>query len=49
MLAMPSIGVGIGLRNAVTGRARTVHPLLWLVAVLFLVYFAIHPISDLLT
>ena len=31
------------------GRARDVHPLLWIVAALFVVYFAIGPIQDLLT
>ena len=30
-------------------RPREVHPLLWLVAALFVVYFAIDPITDLLT
>jgi adenine/guanine/hypoxanthine permease len=44
-------GIGAGfvsyaaLRLA-TGRARGVHPLLWVVAVLFVVYFAIGPIKD---
>ena len=30
-------------------RAREVHPLLWVVAALFVVYFAIGPIQDLLS
>jgi AGZA family xanthine/uracil permease-like MFS transporter len=30
------------------GRARTIHPLLWVVAVLFVIYFALAPIEDLL-
>ncbi|CAA9408368.1 MAG: Xanthine/uracil/thiamine/ascorbate permease family protein, partial [uncultured Quadrisphaera sp.] len=30
-----------------TGRARAVHPLLWVVAALFLVYFAIAPVRAL--
>jgi AGZA family xanthine/uracil permease-like MFS transporter len=44
-------GIGAGfisfavLRGA-TGKAKTVHPLLWVVAVLFVVYFAIGPIED---
>jgi AGZA family xanthine/uracil permease-like MFS transporter len=44
-------GIGAGfisfavLRGA-TGRWRTVHPLLWVVAALFVVYFAIGPVED---
>jgi AGZA family xanthine/uracil permease-like MFS transporter len=47
-------GIGAGfvsyavLRLA-TGKARGVHPLLWVVAALFVVYFAIGPITDALT
>ncbi len=47
-------GIGAGfvsyavLRLA-TGRVRGVHPLLWVVAALFVVYFAIAPLTDLLT
>nr|WP_256206903.1 NCS2 family permease [Nocardioides luteus] len=46
-----SVGIGAGflayvLIKVVRGRARTVHPLMWLVAVMFAVYFAIHPISS---
>ncbi|MCW2499512.1 MAG: Xanthine/uracil/vitamin permease [Frankiales bacterium] len=47
-------GIGAGfvsyafLRLA-TGRGRGVHPLLWVVAALFVVYFAIAPITDALT
>ncbi|WP_460404542.1 NCS2 family permease [Actinophytocola sediminis] len=42
-------GIGAGfvsyvVLRAVTGRARGIHPLLWIVAALFLVYFAIGPI-----
>ncbi|TXR52532.1 NCS2 family permease [Quadrisphaera setariae] len=45
-----SNGIGAGLVSyallmAVTGRARKVHPLLWLLAALFVVYFAIAPIE----
>lgn len=50
-----SIAVGIGaglvthaLLMAVTGRARQVHALLWLVAGLFVLFFAVAPISRLL-
>lgn len=46
-----SAGIGAGfvsyvLLKAVKGKARSVHPLLWLIAVLFVVYFAIEPISS---
>jgi len=49
-----SVGIGAGflayvLIKLVVGKARQVHPLLWLVSALFLVYFAIGPITDLLT
>jgi len=50
-----SIAAGIGagfiayvLVKAVRGKAREVHPLLWVVAVLFVVYFAIDPVRQLL-
>lgn len=50
-----SIAVGIGagvvthvLLSAVTGRTRTIHPLLWVVAALFVVFFAIAPLGRLL-
>jgi AGZA family xanthine/uracil permease-like MFS transporter len=44
-------GIGAGfvsfaLLKATQGKAREVHPLLWLVAALFIVYFAINPIQD---
>ena len=44
-------GIGVGFiawvaLAAATGRARTVHPLLWVVAVAFMIFFAIGPISD---
>ena len=47
-------GIGAGfvsyvLLKATQGKAREVHPLLWVVAVLFLVYFGINPIEDALT
>jgi AGZA family xanthine/uracil permease-like MFS transporter len=49
-----SIGIGAGflayvLIKAVRGKAAQVHILLWIVAALFLVYFAIHPITVLFT
>ena len=49
-----TVGIGAGflafvLIQAVRGRARVVHPLMWLVAALFLVYFALDPITTLLT
>ena len=49
-----SVGIGAGFIayvfiKLVAGKAGQVHPLLWLVAVSFVVYFAIHPITDFLT
>jgi len=46
-------GIGAGfvsyvVLQAARGRARTIHPLLWVVAALFVVYFALAPIEDLL-
>jgi len=46
-----SAGIGAGfvsyvLLRAVRGHARSVHPLMWVVALLFVVYFAISPLSD---
>ena len=46
-------GIGAGfvsyvVLQAARGRARTIHPLLWAVAALFVVYFALAPIEDLL-
>jgi AGZA family xanthine/uracil permease-like MFS transporter len=46
-------GIGAGFISYVLlatarGRARTVHPLLWIIAALFVVYFALDPIKDLL-
>jgi AGZA family xanthine/uracil permease-like MFS transporter len=34
------------LLRVVRGHARRVHPLMWVVALLFVVYFAIGPVSD---
>ncbi len=49
-----SVGIGAGfvayvLIKVVRGRTAAVHPLMWLVAALFVVYFAIDPITALLT
>jgi AGZA family xanthine/uracil permease-like MFS transporter len=48
-----SVGIGAGFIAyvvivVVRGRARLVHPLLWLVSALFVVYFAIEPVKRLL-
>jgi AGZA family xanthine/uracil permease-like MFS transporter len=47
-------GIGAGfvsyaLLKVVQGRAKDVHPLLWLVVALFVVYFGIDPLQDALT
>ena len=49
-----SVGIGAGfvayvLLKLVRGKAADVHPLMWFVAALFIVYFAIHPLTDWLT
>jgi adenine/guanine/hypoxanthine permease len=48
-----SAGIGAGfiaytLVKTVRGKAREIHPLLWVVSVLFVVYFAIDPVKQLL-
>lgn len=48
-----TVGIGAGLVSyavirSAQGRAREVHPLMWVVAALFVVYFAITPIEKLL-
>jgi adenine/guanine/hypoxanthine permease len=48
-----SVGIGAGfvsyvVLKAVRGKARQVHPLMWLVATLFCIYFAIEPVQALL-
>ncbi|HET6698903.1 MAG TPA: NCS2 family permease [Nocardioidaceae bacterium] len=48
-----SVGIGAGfvayvLIKLVRGKTRSVHPLMWLVAALFVVYFAIDPIRQFL-
>jgi AGZA family xanthine/uracil permease-like MFS transporter len=45
-------GIGAGvisyvLLRAVTGGRRLVHPLMWLIAVLFVIYFALEPLQQL--
>ena len=45
-------GIGAGfisyvVLNAATGRARAVHPLMWLVALAFVAYFAVGPLQSL--
>ncbi|GAA0957034.1 NCS2 family permease [Kribbella koreensis] len=47
-------GIGAGfvsyvLLKLVRGKARQIHPLMWVVSVLFVVYFAIGPLGDWLT
>jgi AGZA family xanthine/uracil permease-like MFS transporter len=45
------IGAGVitfALLRTVVGRRRDVHPLMWLIAALFVVYFALQPIQQLL-
>ena len=49
-----SVGIGAGflayvLIKLVVGKVREVHPLMWVVAALFVVYFAIAPITSWLT
>ena len=49
-----TVGIGAGfisyvLIKVVKGKAAAVHPLLWVISVLFLVYFAIHPLTAVLT
>jgi AGZA family xanthine/uracil permease-like MFS transporter len=49
-----TVGIGAGfityaLIKVVKGKAAAVHPLLWVISILFLVYFAIHPLTDVLT
>ena len=48
-----SVGIGVGfvvyaLIQLVTGKARKVHPLMWLVSALFVSYFLLGPIQRLL-
>jgi AGZA family xanthine/uracil permease-like MFS transporter len=48
-----TVGIGAGfityvLLKVVRGKVAQVHPLLWIVAVLFVAYFAINPLEQLL-
>jgi AGZA family xanthine/uracil permease-like MFS transporter len=45
-------GIGAGvvtyvLLSAVSGRARRIHPLMWVIAAMFVVYFALNPLQQL--
>jgi AGZA family xanthine/uracil permease-like MFS transporter len=49
-----TVGIGAGflayvLIKIVRGKVGQIHPLLWVISALFVVYFAIHPITALLT
>ena len=49
-----SVGIGAGFVSyaflkLVRGKVGDVHPLLWVIAGLFVVYFALHPVTDWLT
>jgi adenine/guanine/hypoxanthine permease len=49
-----TVGIGAGflayvLIKLVRGRAAAVHPLMWVISAMFLLYFAIHPLTELLT
>lgn len=48
-----SAGIGAGfiayvLVKAVRGKVREIHPLMWVVSLLFVVYFAIEPVKQVL-
>ena len=45
-------GIGAGvvtyvLLSAVSGRVRQIHPLMWVIAAMFVVYFALNPLQQL--
>jgi AGZA family xanthine/uracil permease-like MFS transporter len=49
-----TVGIGAGflsyvLIKLVRGHARGIHPLMWGISVMFVLYFAIHPLTELLT
>ena len=49
-----TVGIGAGflayvLIKVVRGKIREIHPMLWIVAALFVVYFFLNPLTDLLT
>jgi adenine/guanine/hypoxanthine permease len=46
-------GIGAGvvsyvLLSATTGQVKRIHPLMWVIAVLFVIYFALEPLQSLL-
>jgi AGZA family xanthine/uracil permease-like MFS transporter len=46
-------GIGAGVvsyvvLSAASGRVRRIHPLMWLIAAMFVVYFALEPIQQLI-
>jgi len=49
-----TVGIGAGFLSyvvikIVTGKTGAIHPLLWVISVLFIAYFAINPLTELLT
>ena len=49
-----SVGIGAGfiayvLIKVVRGKVRAIHPLMWVIAFMFVLYFGIHPLTKLLT
>jgi AGZA family xanthine/uracil permease-like MFS transporter len=49
-----TVGIGAGflsylLIKVVRGKVAGIHPLLWVISLLFVLYFAIHPLTELLT
>ena len=49
-----TVGIGAGflayvLIKLVRGKVAGIHPLMWVISVLFVLYFAIHPLTELLT
>ena len=49
-----TVGIGAGflayvLIKVVRGKLAAIHPLMWVISVLFVLYFAIHPVTALLT
>jgi len=49
-----TVGIGAGFLayvfiKVVRGKTGAIHPLLWVISVLFVLYFAIHPLTALLT
>ena len=49
-----TVGIGAGFLSyvfikIVRGKVGGIHPLLWVISILFVLYFAINPLTDLLT